>query len=39
MIRVLVRAQFPEAAALSTELQAHYNICIIPQICCLYNQA
>ena len=37
MIRVLVRTQFPEAAALSTELQAHYNICIIPQLSVLYN--
>ena len=27
----------PEAAALSTELQAHYNICIIPQLNVLYN--
>lgn len=27
----------PEAAALSTELQAHYNICIIPQLSVLYN--
>ena len=32
-----MRAQFPEAAALSTELQAHYNICIIPQLSVLYN--